>query len=348
MRVWSTIYNFFGVLLLMFMLIVLHRDIRENERILAQVHLQYAVDYATEAAFLSSLEGGDLGLTYEDLRHVKVNPNNVMESFKSVFLMNYDMALSKENRDMLDYYISTALLVVSDGYYLATLEEVHTGNLGIEGGEYRLKWGLKKPFALPFRGNNLVEYDENPDRFMTFDLSTDKWILAMEEVVGGNRRLRLFTGDLNDMYNPNRPNGVTKEIIVARVNEIIMDDINKNIERRNILYDKETSRDFIYLPSSVTSIGVNPISKPTFFIVVSDIDFAASSKLTARSVGGYSIGEKKRVLAFSQDGELYYCYEGQIPMGVPNIEVRKFYNTVDEAATAGYRPHMEYLTRPVS
>jgi hypothetical protein len=92
--------------------------------------------------------------------------------------------------------------------------------------------------------------------------------------------------------------------------------------------------------------GVNEISKPSIFLTVANVDFAGSQKLEAKSVGGFTITNKRRVLGFIDGGIKYYAYENQIPAAKLSL-VKQFYNTVDEAAIAGYRPHVDYLRNPI-
>jgi hypothetical protein len=82
-------------------------------------------------------------------------------------------------------------------------------------------------------------------------------------------------------------------------------------------------------------------------VTLSGVDFAGSQKLEAKSVGGFTIAKKVRVLAFRKGGEKYYCYEGQIPASELNL-VEQFYNTIDEAAKADYRPHVDYMRNPMA
>lgn len=328
----------------MFMLVIAYRDIKTNERQFEELRLQYAVDYAVEAAFASALEGGNLEISYQDLQNVKINPSNVLDVFKSVLALSYDMSLSEENLEQMDLYISSAVLAVADGYYIATLQEVDTGRLSPQrGGEYQLRWGLKKPYAIPYTGVTMTRDGQIPDKYISFNLSTDQWILARQN---GNdlelRRGENFT-ELSLLYGI----APSREEIIARINQMIMDDINYHIRERNAFYSRHHSRDFVYLPAQVNAEGVNPIQKPSLFITLSNVDFAGTQKLNIRSVGGYTLAKKKRVLAFVKDGVKYYCYESQLPESELHL-VERFFNSIDEAALAGYRPHVDYLRKPLS
>lgn len=344
MRTWSVIYNMFGALILLFMVAILHNDIRANEKQFAEIRLQHVMDYATEAAFLSVLEGGNLGISYQDLQNLKVNPSNVLDAFKEVVALSYNIAITPDNMNMLDQYISTAVLAVSDGYYIASIEEVDTGKLApIRGGEYQLRWGLKKPYAIGYTSNIPSDVaNATPDKFVAYNLSTEQWVLARE--VGST--LDLSRGEKYSELMSRYYIAPNKKDILARINRMITNDINLNIQKRNEAYAKGDAVDFVYLPSQTTLSGVNAITKPAVFITLSGVDFAGTAKLESKSVGGFTVGKKRRVLAFTKAGVKYYAYESQIPTYDLGL-VEEFYNTVDEAAEAGYLPHVDYLKNPL-
>lgn len=316
------------------MVMVLYRDVRINEKQFQELRLRYAVDYATEAAFMASLEGGNLGITYQDLQNVKINPENTLEVFKSVLALSYDMSLSKENLKALDQYIASAVLVVSDGYYIASLQEVDTDDDTATGGEYELRWGLKKPFVFGYPA-------DNPIKYVAYNISTESWVLVKPSGNG----IQIVSKPTYKELVATEGIAPDKENVLKEINKRIADDINYNINRRNEIYSKMGKNDFIYLPASQTINGINAITKPSIFITLSGVDFAGSQKIEAKSVGGFTLAKKRRVLGFVKNGEKYYCYESQIPESELGL-VREFFNTVEEAAEAGYRPYLDYLRQP--
>lgn len=339
------------------MIMTMHEDMKVNEKQFNEIHLRTVVDYATEAAFIASMQGGNLGISYQDLQSVQIEPQNALTTFKSAVALSYDMSVNPENLRMLDHYISSAVVALSDGYYIATMEEITTdGNL-TDGGEYGLMWGLKKPYSIGY----------GPNRYVAYSLGTEDWVLAQKESDGSLKMDYGETFDALDFtynipdydYNdntdadgkegPDRKQKLRREIN-TRINTLITQDINQNIKERNEKYKQIESQSFVYLPSQTTSSGINRINKPSLFITMSGVDFAGSQKLSATSVGGLTVIEKRRVLGFLEDvdgdgtPEKYYCYETQIPAGLP---VEQFYNSVEEAALAGYRPHVDYLRNPI-
>ena len=333
------IYNFFAVLFLFFMLVTLHNDIKANERLFQSLRLSAAVDYATEGAFLMSLETGDLGLSYQDMRNVIINPDNTLETFKYILALSYDMGISRETIRMLDNYITSAVLAVNDGYYIAELVEDDKENHDGSGGIYVLKWGLKKPYVIRYNGSG--QEDPNGHRYVAYSLVSENWVY-MEQ--SGNTLIQ-DSGDRFIQLIGKRGIFPSRERILAKANELISNDINFVIQERNKIYDRIGNRDFVYLPSSVTSSGINEVSRPSLLVTLAGVDFAGPEKLEAHSVGGFTIADKVRVIAFRENGQKYYAYEGQIPPNAP-IVIDRFFNTIDEAALQGYHPHVRYLANP--
>jgi len=333
MGVWSTLFNFFGSLMLGFMMLVIYNDISINKKQFEELRLKYVVDYATEGAFMQALLGDNLGISYKDLESVNLTPTNTLETFKSIFLMSYDMSISDENMKMLDNYIKVAVLVNNDGFYVADLVEVDTPSLVEKGGEYELRWGLKRPFAIGYPSSS-------PTKYVAYNLSTEFWSMAKKN--GSDIEIK-YGKDFADLAVEGV--FVDRETINKEVSRLVTNAINASIARRNVLYNKLDNK-FIYIPSSQTMQGVNSLSKPSLFISVGGIDFLKTDKLEASSVGGYTIYKKKRVLGFVKDGIKYYCYESQLPKAEFGL-VDDFFNTVDEAAQKGYRPHIDYLLKKI-
>lgn len=335
MRVWSVIYNVFGSLLIMFILLVLYRDIVENERQFEELRLKYAIDYATEGAFQASLEGGNLGISYQDLQNIKVVPENVLSVFKGIMMTSYDMSYSEQNFKGLDNYISGAVLALSDGYYILTPKDYNNSEL---------IWGLKKPYS--------VKYSDT--QYVAYNISNQNWMMARKSDV--NPVIR------GDDWASLRASGVEvgvsdtalRQKINTLINRRLTDDINYTIKQRNLYRNslgvvesmgREVKLDdFVYLPAVQTDSGVNSITKPSLLMIMSGVDFAGTTRLESKSIGGLTVAKKIRVLAYVRDGKKYYCYEGQLP---ETQVVDRFYNSTDEAAKGGYTPDLVNLVKPM-
>lgn len=344
-------------MLLMYMSYVLVEDVKVNKQQFDELRLKYAIDYATDAAFQQAIQGGRLGINYTDLSSVKILADNTLPTFRASLALSYDLSMSNSNLRMIDNYISSAVLVVGDGYYLATEQEVDTTETDEMGGIYEMKWGLKKPFAIEY---NRVSGGITTKFLVAYSISGEKWKAVAQ--TSDNGAVSTYYGDVWD----NLPVGTEKvctpstwvigctilktdlqQQIVREANRQITQDINHYIRQRNAQTGNNVKHDFVYLPAKQTDSGVNPISKPTLLVTMSDVAFAGLKDVSVNSVGGFTIITKKRVVGFEEDGQAYYAYEGQIP--TPKItDISRFFDSIDDAALEGYKPHLEYLTKPAN
>lgn len=336
MKVWAVIYNIFGSLLVMFIVLVLFRDINENERQLQELRLKYAVDYATEGAFQASLEGGNLGISYQDLQNIKVVPENVLSVFKGIMMTSYGMSYSEQNFIGLDNYISGAVLALADGYYILSPKDFNDSTL---------IWGLKKPYTVKYSNTEYIAYN----------ISNQNWMLARNSAVNPIVRGDDWASLRNSGFETGVTDDVLRQKITTLVNRRLTDDINYSIKQRNMYRNSVGTiesmgrevklDDFVYLPSVQTDSGVNSVTKPSLLMIMSGVDFAGVSRLDSKSIGGLTVAKKVRVLAYSRGGKLYYCYEGQLPS---TQVVDRFFNSTDEAAKAGYTPDLKNLIKPMN
>lgn len=326
MKTWSPIVALLGVLVLFFLLIVFYKTDTMMERDFENIRLRYAVDYASAAAFQSTLEAEDIGLDYTDLDSVTINPTTCLDTFKSLMCLSYGMSMSAENFALLENYIPTAVLATNDGYYIASMQEIDTTPMDTtKGGEYKLTWSLKKPYAIE-RGNTL--YATN--------LANESWTSVEDSSSGG---VVIQQGDTYE-------GGIDAKEIIKAVNHKISGDISYIVRERNKVSNKIGLDNLFFSPSEVTQSGINAITKPTLLIMMQGVDFAGSQQLSTVSVGGFKTIHKSVVLGFTDvDGIKYYCYEHQAtPEQLDNAE--DFFNSVEEASQAGYYPHYINLSKP--
>lgn len=350
MKVWSVLFNFFAVMLLLYMSYILVEDIKLNKQQFNEIRLKYAIDYATEAAFQQAIQGGRLGIDYTDMSGVRIMAENTLPTFRAAMALSYDMSLSNENMRMIDQYISSAVLVVPDGYYLATEQEVDTPSHSEHGGEYELKWGLKRPFT--------IEYDTGVSTILVgYSITGEGW-KAVEQVKD-TKEVKTHYGDHWGTLPPGTEVVCTEsnwvplctilkedlqKQIIREANRQMTQAINHYIKERNERMDNYIKHDFVYLPAKQTDTGINPIDSPSLFVTMSDVAFAGLKGVSVNSVAGFAVIPKKRVIGFEEDGQRYYAYEGQIPE--PKVsDISRYFDTIDQAVKAGFEPHIEYLTR---
>lgn len=355
MKVWSVLFNFFAVMLLIYMTYVLVDDVKLNKQQFNELRLKYAIDYATDAAFQQAIQGGRLGIDYTDLSSVQILAESTLPAFRASMALSYDISMSNANLRMIDNYISSAVLVTSDGYYLATEQEVNTTEYDTLGGVYELKWGLKKPFTVEYPWSS---GGVNYTTLVGYSISGEKW-KAIEQNKSTNK-LEAYYGDVweelprgtETVCTPSTETAFCtkyktdlQQDIIREANRQMTQDINYYITERNSKTDNNVKHDFVYLPAKQTNTGVNPVSRPSLLITMSDVSFAGLKDVSVNSVGGFTVILKKRVIGFEENGQKYYAYEGQIPS--PRIsDISRYFDTIDKAVKEGYQPHIEYLTKP--
>ena len=75
MKVWNALFNFIGVLIVAFMIMVINNLEEVNQMNFEEVRLAQAVDYANEGAFRIVVESDSIGTDYTDggLEEIKIN-----------------------------------------------------------------------------------------------------------------------------------------------------------------------------------------------------------------------------------------------------------------------------------
>lgn len=326
MRVWTPIFNFFAVMVLLFLVVVYHNTATVIDREFQEERLRLAVSYAAEAAFQSTLSVEDLSIDYLDMEGVMINPGNSLDIFKSVLCLNYNMSASEENLAHLDSYIPTAVLAGNNGYYILTMsEDDDTPGDGISGGDYKLRWSIKKPYTVKIG-----------DTYYAVNIHTGSWTSVRD--MGG-------TLEINE--GTSLPYGIDKEAVLRIINTRIMQDMLFEIQRRN--FNKEPWEYKFYLPPVQTTSGVNPITGPSFLIFVEGVDFASPTKVDAVSVAGFKTIRKRVVVGYRDPstGRKYYAYEGQIPSNLL-VYADNYFDDVEEAAKAGYIPNYDLIQKKIN
>lgn len=107
----------------------------------------------------------------------------------------------------------------------------------------------------------------------------------------------------------------------------------------------------VYLPSTTTQSGVNPVKSDTLLIAMSKASFAGKyAYLSEPILAGHRAVSKEYIVEYWEDVPgsgvpvRRYCYASQLPL---NVERREIYYSEYEAMMAGCKPSLEYLTRPL-
>jgi hypothetical protein len=329
-KTWFGIFNFLGLGMIMIMIIIYFKQIETIQTEYDTSRLNKAIDYAGEAAFMESLHAGNIGLSYQSMEYAVLNPAYCLDVFESLICINYGMIDSLENKQYVESCIPSAILACNDGYYLTLLSEVDTAIDNVSGGEYGFKWSFKLPYTV---------VSASGDKTISVTLGTEDWIMV--SAASGVLSIKNGTS-----YSDAGVQGILSRKIVQRaINTTLTDALARNLDhvgdmRGGVDYD-------IYLPASTTSSGINNISSPSLIILLQGADFSGQAEVSEAVIAGLKTERKVRVIGFVENGIRRYCYEGQLPTGVSD-SAEHFYDSLEEAAKAGYLPSYSYLSRKIA
>lgn len=345
MKTWNAIFNIIAVLLIALMIMMFGKIKDTNERQFEEVRLSQAIDYATGAAFRAAISTDTIGTDYIDggLEEVKVNPTLILDTFCNVLCLSYDMSTGEENFQNIESSIATAVLCGVDGYYILENMEVdnYTDDV-VVGQEMGLKWGLKRPY---------IVYNSDGSRLFAANLVNTKTI----EYVKPDER-RQIGGETSKTYSPAleyrdtlEDTDLTEDMVKQAISQLITEDITRAIHARNIDNSGKYINSF-FLPASDSMTAVNNIKSPSLIVLFQDSSFLNGYDMDVMSVGGTRVKVITSVLGFEdkETGELCYCYAGQQVGDEDKIRIKERFNTVHEAALAGYSPHLVFLSRELS
>lgn len=374
MKVWNALFNFIGVLIVAFMIMVINNLEEVNQMNFEEVRLAQAVDYANEGAFRIVVESDSIGTDYTDggLEEIKINPSGVVDAFSNIMCLSYDMALSEENIDMISQSIVTGVMCAVDGYYI--LEEFEIDNDptdAIIGGEFELRWGVKRPYIVYSEGFNDGEH-----RMFAVNLVNEKSIEYLPEseqaryaepfTLGEALVYRMtYAADEGEDLDENKgPVGFYDNTLPSleadkqawaysrsEIGKLLTNDIAIAVNARNIRSRGKEVKQF-YMPSADSFTGISHIKSPTLILIFQDSTFLNGYDLDAVSVGGHRVKVASKVIGFiGKDGEKYYCFAGQQLKkdGVTKedgVSNERLFKNIHEAAKAGYKPHMAFLKKP--
>jgi hypothetical protein len=363
MKLLYGIINIIGIFLACLFLVFFMEYNKKLEDNFWEYHLRIVSDKAAEAAFADALKSENINIDYINLDSAEVSPQRSLDVYADMMCLAYDMVPTDSNRQLIKEHIAVAILATNNGFYVTETVEVDTTNSKSikqeekevlnkmwgynyqvvpeeeqNGGEYTIAWGLKRPYLM-----NIDDYT------YALSMKDGSWLRAREQVHGGSYVLT----DLE--RGPTYPPGIERGNLLSKINADINAEVAYQIQQRNkVVIDEDkglstninTYAGTFFLPSELTN-GVNTINKPTFLILIQNTKFNSISKLSSVSASGYSIGKKRLVLGFIENGVRYYCYEGQLPNNKIGSIV-DIYRSPKEAVINGYQAHLEYLPLPLN
>lgn len=353
MKVWSAIFNIFGVLVLIMFLSYYINISEVIETEFEQDRYEYAIRQATEAMFLSTLEAEDIQLDYTTLDYISIDSSEALEIFDRVMCFNYDMSPSEENFMAINEGIAACAIAGYDGFYITEMvEDDSIPDNGQSVDSYNLRFSPKIPYFIT-------------SGTQTYAIDTyKKTYIAMSNV--------------NNTANPTinydgktLPSGIQEEDVTLAINTQIRGRLLNEIKQSEnvLMHDFDQLR--LYFPEDTTATGVNPFGVPGIIVIMHGTDFAQTEGLSAMAVAGYKVIEKVNVIAFTDTytNRSYYCYESQlrdeekdsasggIAVGgtYGRFKIENYYGSIQEACenvspTTGqhYDPYYDILARKIT
>lgn len=349
MKVWGAIFNIIAVLIIMLLLLVYSNMSIVIQRDFDQIRLNYAVEYATEAMFQTTLKSEDLDMDYTEIDNVKVDSSDALNIFCSMMCLSYDMAMSDENFENIENSISALALAGNDGYYIGKMydNDSYFGD-GVLVDSEKLRWSVKIPYFI-----------KQDDYTYAVSFGLDDWNRV--SLAKTNNSLSDVT--VHASTEEGMPMGITDELIKHTVNNQIRDSLMAEIDRKN--YNGEAFNFKLYLPDTTTVNHVNSIEPPSIFLVMEGVDFASSERINALSVSGFKVTKQVNIITFidRETNRSYYCYESQLRDeerdkccgGTGKFHVENYYKNMKDAASAvspttgeHYSPYYDILTRKIT
>lgn len=349
MKVWAAIFNLIAVLILLLLGISYFNLTATLERDFDQIRLNYAVEYATEAMFETTLESEDLDMDYTNLDKVQIDSSDALDIFCSLICFSYDMSLSEENFINIENSIASCVLAGSDGFYIGQMADYDsTPNDGILADSKRLRWSMKFPYFVKV-GNYSYSVGYNDGQWKRVTKSTNTSDIKSSKV-----------------YVPSDvgyPMGINDIDVKHAVNSQIRDAMLREIKANNL---NKTGFDFkFYLPDNTTVNGVNPVEPPAVLLIMEGVDFASTERINALSVAGFKVVKRVNVVAFvdKKTGRHYYCYESQLLDeekdaccgGNGSYHIENYYRDIRTAAESKglgsneyYSPYYDIMARKIT
>lgn len=291
-------------------------SIQQEQELYEEYIINYAIDYATDAAAQELLEQANLGTDYQDWGRINLDPETAKTTFETVMLLSYGFPMTEKSYDMMEAnYMPIFCVAGYDGYYV--YEEQKTDK-----NFYELQGAHKIPYSLQ-KGTN----------YYALNLGMD------------NCR-KLSNGHLTvaQLYDE----GITKRDALYSINSIVSDDLTYRFQQyqHRKAYEKNDPRidtNIIYLPMGLTTMTkVNAIEGPTVISLIDEWDLNTTHAVSAFSIGGAKL-EPARMVAGYHDkvtGEKWYCYADLLPgFGTDDFEklaIDNMFTSVNAAAEAGY------------
>lgn len=292
----------------------------QNEiRALDDWRLKQVVNNCTDSAIEQLLEASDLGMDYADWGNFNADPELALDDFVDTFLLNYNLPLTDDNREMVKInYIQTFCVAAYDGYY------IYDHRKTADDGALELVGSPKIPY--------LWRDTSKPGRYVTYALN-----------MGYDKVYKLTDATITRADSP-----LPKAEVMKVINNRISDDLRERVDRA---YENGWLQT-VYIPSGLTTISsTNPIQSPTVLAFLDNVDIDSVTKVNAFGIGGSRAKVARPVSAYKRKNNItgewvkYYAYSDLLPEGINDDQslIEEVYMSPEEAAKAGYHHDPLYM-----
>lgn len=324
MKVWSAIFNFIGVWILILMISVYYNHLDAIQKDYDTAVLREVIGYAARAAFDEAI---NTETTYSDLGRAQIDVKKTLGTFVDIVSLSYNMSMSEENRAHIESYIPSAMFCTYDGYYITKL---------LEDDSTDLVWSLKIPYTMTVGNKTVTLQMDRDEGFVITNVA--EGVLPYTGFGMGDGRVGIQIASLN------------RDIANARINTVITDALSHNIAKISEFRGGKNYR--VYLPAKTTFSGINTIDGPSLIILLSGGDFAGKASISEAAIAGLKVVKKNWVLGFEDlNGNKWYAYETQLSEKVLTENnftvVTEPLASVFQAADMGYKPNFEILATDI-
>lgn len=275
--------------------------------------LKSSVNYAVDSAVDEMLDTGDLGMDYANWGKFKLDPDIAVEAFVNNFCLNYNLPLTRENKELVrNQYIKVFTVCTFDGYYMYESRPINDQ-------EWELISTPKLPYSMK-KGDSYYALNLGLDSYWKFQNGS---LSKVKSELGKNEQL-------------------------SEINKRVSDDLMERVDK----YYSNGFENTVYIPYNMTTIKpTNAITKPTVLALIDDVDIISSKNTQVFGIGGANVKNTRQVAAYIRNGEKYYCYADLLPedkFTATNPDgtktfIQEMFSSPNEAAEAGYHHDTLYM-----
>lgn len=321
--------------LLLDMLIFTNFSLRQNEMYyeLDQRLQDMQVNYATDAAaYFMLTETNDIGIDYEDLGYIRVDPVVALQTYEAIMVRSFGWGDSEYNREVFEVgYMPFFIVAGYDGYYVYEVVNEYDersligDNKFVQSKIYPKQWTPKIPYAMGY-------WDKS-------DYSKSK--IAMFTLGGETYNIYDYsTGSFKDKI---AYTDETRNDCAILVSQVLSDACNKAL----VAAKSRLSEERIWIPNSFSEFSSNrPVEYPTVITYLDVGGDQVNYNHVSFAIGGTRIEIADFYICYiDETGTPKYC-RGKFREDVEGergCTVKEIATSAQDAAKRGYYFDLKYL-----